>query len=249
MLAVRVYAGNPFKSQSSAVLFYLSVQINRRMATNFYRTPRLTTYAFAAGLLLFLLPFAEIRCNGLALAHLKGIDMATGASPNVNSDFEKMSEQFGSGRTIKTKVDDREGKVYAAAIIALALGVAGLAVSLTKKKIHSPNEMLLGILGAAALLVLLFQVKSDVNTQLKTGDANVDALNGMMKVSVDFTFWFYLCLLSFLAAAFFSYQQKQLGTTTAAGDNPPPSAPQTPLHNPGDQSNFPASPSGQQDLG
>lgn len=214
--------------------------------TPFYRTPRLTTYAFAAGLLLFLLPFAEIKCSGTTMASLKGIDMVTGASPAVNSEFENMGRQFG-GETMVTKPKtEKEGKVYAAAAIALALGAAGLAVSLTKKTLHHPAEMLLGTIGALALLVLLFQVKSDVNDQLKTGDANADALSGMMKASVAFTVWFFLCLLSFLAAAFVSYQQKSLAV---AGDLPPVNAPQVPVQNPGDQSNFPAGPTGEKDLG
>ena len=219
------------------------------MAVNsFYATPRLTTVSFAVGLLLFLLPFAEIKCNGASVAHLSGLNMVTGSAPKMAGDLENMTQAFGQYENPNTKINRREekGKVYAFAVIALLLGIGGLAVSLTKKAPFNQLEMLLGAAGAVALIVLMMQVKSDVNSQLKNEHTDVEGFSGMMRVSVDFTAWFFLCVLSFLASAFFSYKQKEL---TAAGDLPPQAAPQLDINNPGDQSEFPAAPSGEKDLG
>lgn len=217
-------------------------------ANSFYRTPRLTTFSFAAGVLLFLLPFAEIKCNGASFAQMSGLNLATGSSPKLNNGLDNMFDSFdqsGMKRTEKTS-GKSDGKLYPFALIALLLGVVGVAVSLTKKSVFNQLEMILGAAGAVALIVLLVQVKSDASSQLKSGNPNADSLNGMMKVSVEFTAWFFLCVLAYLASAFFSYKQKELAT---AGDLPPGSAPQVPVQNPGDQSNFPAAPSGEQDLG
>lgn len=218
------------------------------MATNFYATPRLTTISFAAGILLFLLPFAEIRCNGASFAQISGLNMVTGSAPKMSNDLEGLTQSFGryDNSTIKTEKNKGEGKVYAFAVIAVLLGIGGLAVSLLKKKTHDPLELLLGAVGAAALIALMIQVKADVNSQLKSGNENAEDLGGMMKVSIDFTAWFFLCVASYLASAFFSYKQKELVT---AGDIPPKDAPQVPINNPGDQSDFPAGPSGEKDLG
>jgi len=218
-------------------------------ANSFYTTPRLTTVSFAVGVLLFLLPFAEIKCNGASVAHLSGLNMVTGSAPKVGGDLENMTQALGQYDSPDTKINRREekGKVYAFAVIALLLGIGGLAVSLTKKTPFNQLELLLGIAGAVALIVLMIQVKSDVSSQLKSeNNTDVNGFSGMMKVSVDFTVWFFLCLLSFLVSAFFSYKQKEL---VATGDLPPQAAPQLDLKNPGDQSEFPAGPSGERDLG
>lgn len=218
------------------------------MAANFYATPRLTTISFAAGVLLFLLPFAEIRCNGASFAQISGLNMVTGSAPKMSGDLENLTQSLGrlDNSTIKTEKGKGEGKSYAFAVIALLLGIGGLVVSLLKKRTHDPLELLLGVVGAVALIALMIQVKADVNTQLKTGNENADDMNGMVRVSVDFTAWFFLCVACYLASAFFSYKQKELVT---AGDVPPKDAPQVPINNPGDQSDFPAGPSGEKDLG
>jgi hypothetical protein len=218
------------------------------MATSFYATPRLTTVSFALGLLLFLLPFVEIKCNGASVAHLSGVNMVTGSAPKMSGDLENMTQAFGQydGPQAKLNKTEEKGKAYAAALIALLLGIGGLAVSLTKKKVHNPLEMLLGVAGAVALIVLMIQVKGDVNSQVKSERGSGDGFSDMIKATVDFTFWFFLCVASYLASAFFSYKQKEL---TAEGDMPPQAAPQLDLRNPGDQSEFPAAPSGEKDLG
>lgn len=218
-------------------------------SNNFYRTPHLTTVSFAVGILLFFLPFTEIKCGGTTVAQLSGVNMVTGSSPKMSGDFENMTKSLNMTDTDEatpTTKKEKEGKAYALAIIALLLGAGGLAVSLIKKGGYNKMELLFGIIGAVALLALMIQVKADVNSQMKSENREMDNFSNMMKVSVDFTFWFFLCVLSYLAAAFFSYKQKEL---VVAEEIPPANAPQLDLQNPGDQSEFPAAPSGEKDLG
>lgn len=219
---------------------------------SFYRTPYLTTVSFAVGILLFLLPFLEVKCNGASVAEISGKDMVIGSDPKMGKDLESFGKTIGGGGDVVKAANKPEGKgkVYVAAIVALALGVIGLIISLQKKGVNYSAMQIAGIVGAIALIVLIFQVKGDINSQMKSApekaDPFSDQFSGMLKVSVDITAWFVICVLSYLAAAFFSRKQKAL---TSVGDIPPAAAPQLHIENPGDQSDFPAAPSGGKDLG
>lgn len=219
-------------------------------ANNFYRTPHLTTISFAAGVLLFLLPFVEIKCSGQTMQKISGLDLVTGTSLKNNSDmgFDRMTNSFDRGNdtaAMKTKADE-EVKAYTIALIALIFGVAGVIISLMKKGGYNKLEIVAGIVGAICLLILMVQVKNDVGDMIKSESGGADDFGGLGGITVDFTFWFYVCLLSYLVAAFFSYKQKDLVDT---GQLPSTNAPQTPLNNPGDQSDFPAKATGDRDLG
>jgi hypothetical protein len=217
---------------------------------NFYRNPRLTTISFAVGILLFLLPFLEIRCNGSSVAQLSGKDMVFGSAPKVSNDLENLGKGFGDRDYANTNAKPQsKGKVYVVAIMALALGIIGLAASLQKPKAIYMAAIVAGIAGAVALIILIIQVKGDINGEMKTqagSDAFSNQFSGMLNVSVGITPWFLLCLLSYVAAAFFSYKQRGLVAVT---DRPPAAAPQLNIQNPGDQSDFPAAPTTDNGLG
>ncbi|HZH65300.1 MAG TPA: hypothetical protein VEY10_10445 [Flavisolibacter sp.] len=219
-------------------------------SSTFYRHPKLTTISFAVGILLFLLPFLEIKCNGSSVAQLSGKDMVFGSAPKVSNDLENLGKGFGDREYANTSAKtDTGGKVYVVAIIALVLGIIGLAASLQKPKPNYTAVMAAGIAGALALIILIIQVKGDINAEMKTqagSDAFSNQFSGMLKVSVGITAWFILCLLSYIAAAFLGYKQKGLVLTR---DSPPANAPQLNIQNPGDQSDFPAPPTGDKDLG
>jgi hypothetical protein len=215
-----------------------------------YRTPHLTTISFAVGVLLFFLPFMEVKCNGTTLAQMTGTDMVIGSEPKMGSDFERMAKgldkKTGDQNTTVTK-SEKKGKTYVLAIVALALGIGGAIVSLVKKGGYNKVEIVCGAIGALALIILMFQVKADVNDQMKSSSGKeTDSFSGMMSLSVDFTIWFFLCVISYLVAAFFSYKQKEL---VEEGVLPSVKAPQLSVQNPGDQSDFPPAATGEKDLG
>lgn len=83
--------------------------------------------------------------------------------------------------------------------------------------------MLSGILGAGGLIMGMIDIKKDAkisvpnvkdktpdndvgNTIDKIGDKMSD-LSDNIKITVDFTPWFYLAVIAFLAAAFFCYKR------------------------------------------
>src|SRR5450432_803905 len=48
-------------------------------ADNFFRKKYTATFSFAVGILLFLLPFARLKCSSVVIAENSGIGLATGS--------------------------------------------------------------------------------------------------------------------------------------------------------------------------
>ena len=179
--------------------------------------------------------------------------MAFGSKPELSHDMKKAQRGFADQDmgdvAINNRSDSREGKLFITALLALALGVAGLAVSFINRGRKQRTAMLIGVLGALALIGAWIQIGSYVkeNAKPKEGPETLDQpFSIMMTVTASPTFWFILCLLSYLAAAYFSYRQS---LAAAEKEAPPQTAPQLPIQNPGDQSEFPSAPEGERDLG
>jgi hypothetical protein len=230
--------------------------------TDVYRKPYLPAALYALALLLFLLPFFDIKCNNMSMAKLSGISMATGGKPSLNSEMADMQNNFPGERQRSATSFDGEGQLFITALFALLLGVAGLLYSLLNKGDNQRPAMYIGGLGALALIGSWIQVSSYVseNTKTREGPIPDEQFSAMMNVSASPTFWFVLCLLCFLAAAYISYQRSKPVVATAAGpatgtstetvdEKPPQAAPQIRIKNPGDQSEFPSAPESERDLG
>ena len=160
--------------------------------------------AFLVGVLLFLLPFAQVRCNNTILANNTGLGIAMG------SEWKPFEE--------KNSLDNNSAKDYQGekpdpnlfAIASLALGVIGFIVVLLNFKRSGTGGLLIGLLAAAALLGMLFDLKSQANDKPSAHPVQTNLLD--VKVSVDGTPWFYITVVVFLLAAFFSWQYSKART-------------------------------------
>ena len=188
----------------------------------------IVTILFAIGLLLFLAPFLEFRVTTGVVGSIgwrfTGTDLLTGQrgkinGPNFNDDFSDTSSSGG--------FSDMNYYVLAALIFA----IIGLVLSFSGKR--KPVTGIMGVLSGLALIGLFIDIRQQFG-KATGGDANIFGAG----VSLDFTPWFYISLLSFLAAAFISFRRNK---TTASHETPPKNAPQLPIVNPGDQSEFPKS--------
>lgn len=67
--------------------------------------------------------------------------------------------------------------------------------------------MCAGILGAVMLLAVLVQFKLEMNSRIKGGEKQDDHLGINMGgiIRMQFTIWYWLSLLSFIAGAFLNY--------------------------------------------
>ena len=162
------------------------------------------TTSFVIALLVFLMPFLDIRCNEMSLKKINGVELATGYqidSPgNSNSIFGGLEKKETSSFSKKEK---KESNIYALA--ALLIGVTGLALSLLNVKTAMAAAAATGGLAAASLIGLMLDINRQVSSEQAAQSKNV-------VISVNFTVWFYLSVLAFLAAAYFSYQRMRQST-------------------------------------
>lgn len=179
-----------------------------------------SSIAFGVGVLLFFMPFLDIKCNTMVLQKVSGVQLATGfqiKSPGSDNTlvggFENMND---NDTKATTKGEKKEPNMLALA--ALVLGVIGLVFALLNAKTGGTGGIITGILAAVALIATMIDVKSKVKAEMPGlrnrpgGDdaSGFDKLGDSIYIAVDFTAWFYIAVIAFLAAAFFCYKRMQL---------------------------------------
>lgn len=170
----------------------------------------LNSISFLVGTLLFLLPFVEIRCNDQPLASNTGIGLAFGTDYKTTSQMKSLDNPFGN-KSEQSVTEKQKGEMYPSALIALILGIIGVIFSFLNP---GPNKaaLFIGALAAICLIVLMVQIQMDVKG--KPFSKNEDGLGENLKITAEFTAWYYISLISFIAAAFFSYRKKQIVIST-----------------------------------
>ena len=183
--------------------------------------------AFLVAALLFLMPFVDIRCNGTSLKTFSGVQLATGFKPptdKANSglldDIQEKSVDVTSKATDKT-----ETNLFI--LVALIAGGVGFLLSLTNSKALIGVAIVVGLAGAGSLIAGMMDIKKKAkidmpNLKDKTPDNDVGRtmddigdkmsdLGDNVKITVDFTPWFYIAVVAFLAAAFLCYRRMSVG--------------------------------------
>lgn len=182
-----------------------------------------STVAFVVAVLLFLMPFVDIKCNGTSLQTISGVQLATGFKMKNNTSGNSFldgikTDKVDEGITkATTKTDKKDPNLYA--MIALGLGVLGLLLSLTNAKVAIGGAMVTGVASAAAMIGMMLDVKKKVKLDMPDTGGSGDIGKGLdkigqtvsdkMNITVDFTPWFYIAVIAFLAAAFFCYKRMQ----------------------------------------
>jgi hypothetical protein len=175
-----------------------------------------SSVAFIVAILMFLLPFSEIKCGGSTLMNKSGLGFATG---------QKWKFAGGYGQDMMKDMDTKtgkkkEGNAQIFILAALGLGVLGLFTSFVKSKGTGGIGTIAGLLGAGTLIAFMFDVKKWFNDGLAKEAAEKatsgadsigldkigDTMNNM-KPTLAFTPWFYVAIVAFLAAAFFCYKR------------------------------------------
>jgi ABC-type branched-subunit amino acid transport system permease subunit len=177
----------------------------------FFRKKHTSTVSFGIGFLLFLLPFAEIRCNNMPLANNTGIGIAFGKQwktsmyPGLEEGVKKITHNPGS---VMDKQPSMGPNILT--IAALVAGLAGLIFALLNFRLRAMLCMSAGILAALMLLGVMIQLKLAIKSQMPTrgiGDTDFDM---SMILKLHFTIWYYTSLVAFMAAAFFSYKHHRI---------------------------------------
>lgn len=162
-----------------------------------------SSISFLIGTLLFFLPFLDIKCNNMSLQKLTGAELATGykikGPGSQNTLFEGLLNENTDNKPAVAK-NDKEPNLFALA--ALALGALGLILSFTNIKAAGIGGVLTGALAAGSLIGLMIDVYRQLKSEISIGEVKSD-----VSITVDFTPWFYLSAISFIAAAYFSYKR------------------------------------------
>lgn len=190
--------------QSPAVVLSDSKEIN------FFRKRHTNTVSFAVGILLFLLPFVELKCGSMTLVGNTGIGLAIGSpwKTALGAGDNEYLEKLRSPTDKPTKEMLREGpNVFA--ILALVFAVAGVGICFSFHRTRSMVAMSAGILATLMLIALLIQFKIAMRSALNSSTEIKDINMGMV-IKLKFTIWYFLSLACFAAAAFFSYKHSRI---------------------------------------
>ncbi len=174
----------------------------------FFRKKYVTTWAFALGLLLFLLPFSQVKCGSATLAENSGLGIALG--------WQWKIAMLGSSNELLKAIKKDEPanknslkeKPNVFAIVAILAGLIGLVMSVIEYKSRSLVTMSAGILGAIMLIALLVQFKLVLQSSLS--DKGDKEMNMSSIITVQFTIWYFLSVFLFAAAAFISFKKYKL---------------------------------------
>lgn len=186
----------------------------------FFRRRHNMTIGLALGLLLFLMPFAELRCGNFPIVRSSGLGLAIGASwrpsmgPRMNNSKERPKDD---------KTADMQKKLAAGpnifALVALLAAITGLVFCLGSGKARSMVALSTGALAALMLIAMMIQMQiSFSNAMKKAGDIASkskdefrqwgSSMTDMLKL--HFTLWYYISLVSFICAAFLAYKHHRI---------------------------------------
>jgi hypothetical protein len=175
---------------------------------NFFRKRYTATISFAIGILLFLLPFVQLKCSSVTIAENSGIGLATGGQWKVTM-MGGTNDLFKNLNSLKSN-SKREVLRIAPdwfLLLAIVFAAGGIIFSVSKWNMRAMVSMSAGLLSALMLIAAMIHLKILLKAQIPTGNKNDSlGLNMGGLVGVQFTIWYYLSLASFAAAAFFSYK-------------------------------------------
>ena len=173
--------------------------------------------AFGIAVLLFFMPFIDIKCNSLTLQKVSGAQLATGfkiKSPGSDNTLVGSFEKMDKGDSqVRRSGEENDPNIFALA--ALGLGIFAFVLSLVDKKGAVTGAGITGILAAVSLMATLIDIKRKVKMDLPemgnkakdSGATDFEKLGNSMSIAVDFTAWFYIAVIAFAVGAWFCYKR------------------------------------------
>jgi hypothetical protein len=168
---------------------------------------------------LFILPFVEIRCNGMKLQNVSGVQLATGFKTEKSGYGD-----FSTDALTKTTTNTSRQQPNMYALAALVLAAAGLGLAFVNKRMAAAGGMSVAVLGLAAMVGLMLDIKKQMQHGVfgelgnkTSGDAGEkipglengikNITDNMPAITVEFAPFFFVVMAGFAAAAFFYYKR------------------------------------------
>lgn len=157
----------------------------------------------ALGILLFFLPFFNVKCNGLKLVSASGYHTAVGLEVKPEKDLDFM-KGFGERHDLGTrssnrsfKSDKQDPNYFLLAI--MIIGTACAIIAATKLGKRLEISFWGALICSCLFVVVQFQVITFTNRPEFSSE--------LIDLSVQCTFWFYLSFLLFALAIYIAYKQ------------------------------------------
>lgn len=174
-----------------------------------------SSVTFGIGVLLFFMPFINIKCNTMTLQEVSGIQLATGFEIKEGSDNSLLGglEKLDNDVKVNTR-EKKDPNLFAMA--ALGLGIISFVLALISSKGSMTFGVITGALSVAALIGTLIDIKKQLKLDLPEinnrarGSDTLDRFGDGMYIAVDFTPWFYIAVIAFALGAWFCYKRIQI---------------------------------------
>jgi hypothetical protein len=164
-----------------------------------------SSVSFAVGIILFFTPFLEIKCNSMTIQSVNGLQFATGFKVKSDAGSSYMSDIVVNSETKTEKTSERENpNIYAA--MALVFGIIGFILSMRNLKTGGTGGLIMGLLSSLSLVGLMIDIGNRIKLKMPDNEAGLN-------ISIGLTPWFYITIVVFLAAAFFSYKRLKANGT------------------------------------
>jgi hypothetical protein len=137
----------------------------------------------------------------MTIQSVSGVQLATGFKVDTNKGTTGYFSDIANAGENNTerKAEKEKPNIYAA--LALLSAVLGLIISIaTSKKGNAVAGVIMGVLTVAALIGLLIDVGNRIKLKLPKNDEQLN-------ISIGLTSWFYVTIIVFIAATFFSYKR------------------------------------------
>jgi hypothetical protein len=169
--------------------------------------------SFIIGILLFLMPFVNIKCGDTTLKQVSGVELATGFEMKDTRSNNSLFNSNDINTSFSSQPDTRRGNNFA--IAAMLLGLVAAIVALLNFKGRAGLGLVLGTATVVALIALMIDIKSKIKSDsppahhTNSFDMN---LGNNVNIVAEFTPYFYLAVLLFALGAYFSYKQRTAKT-------------------------------------
>jgi hypothetical protein len=169
--------------------------------------------AFIIAILLFLLPFAEVKCGNSVMANQTGVGFALASEWKAQGMFNQNDLEKSS---VSKKDEPGNSRMIIIAVLVLTL----MGVLLSIAKANGNLTALTGLVAAGGLIYFMIDLKMDFNRNIKNNPVNNTGGDGNLfgnslsdvKVYLEFTPWFWIALVVLILAAIFSWQRSKLST-------------------------------------
>lgn len=138
----------------------------------------------------------------MSLKQITGLQLAVGFK--TGTDWDRKNRQIEGAGTFDHKSSEEKRSRNKYALIALVLGITGIALSYSDARKGGIGGMITGSAAAMSLVLLFIDIKRNVKDSL-TSLNNDKEMQDSINISADFSAGFYLAVIAFLAASYFSY--------------------------------------------